>query len=146
MIHKFKLGGFNALLDVNSGGVHIIDDLTYDLLDNVEPPFEEKCPEDVVKKLSKMRTTERRICFSKVERHDLDMIKDVQEKILQLKKENDICILAHSYQAKEIVEIADITGDSYKLSVEAQKVSNKNILMCGVHFMAEAAKMLNPDT
>ena len=68
------------------------------------------------------------------------MIKDVQEKILQLKKENDICILAHSYQAKEIVEIADITGDSYKLSVEAQKVSNKNILMCGVHFMAEAAK------
>ena len=61
------------------------------------------------------------------------MIKDVQEKILQLKKENDICILAHSYQAKEIVEIADITGDSYKLSVEAQKVSNKNILMCGVH-------------
>ena len=73
------------------------------------------------------------------------MIKDVQEKILQLKKENDICILAHSYQAKEIVEIADITGDSYKLSVEAQKVSNKNILMCGVHFMAEAGKMLNPD-
>ena len=69
------------------------------------------------------------------------MIKDVQEKILQLKKENDICILAHSYQAKEIVEVADITGDSYKLSVEAQKVSNKNILMCGVHFMAEAAKM-----
>ena len=62
------------------------------------------------------------------------MIKDVQEKILQLKKENDICILAHSYQAKEIVEIADITGDSYKLSVEAQRVSNKNILMCGVHF------------
>ena len=51
MIHKFKLGGFNALLDVNSGGVHIIDDLTYDLLDNVEPPFEEKCPEDVVRKL-----------------------------------------------------------------------------------------------
>ena len=54
MIHKFKLGGFNALLDVNSGGEHIIDDLTYDLLDNVEPPFEEKCPEDVVRKLSKM--------------------------------------------------------------------------------------------
>ena len=65
------------------------------------------------------------------------MIKDVQEKILQLKKENDICILAHSYQAKEIVEVADITGDSYKLSVEAQKVSNKNILQWR-HFMAEA--------
>ena len=58
MIHKFKLGGFNALLDVNSGGVHIIDDLTYDLLDNVEPPFEEKCPEDVVRKLSKAYSAE----------------------------------------------------------------------------------------
>ena len=65
------------------------------------------------KSVGKRRNTERRICFSKVERHDLDMIKDVQEKILQLKKENDICILAHSYQAKEIVEIAVITGDSY---------------------------------
>ena len=74
-----------------------------------------------------------------------NMIKDVQEKILKLKKEKDICILAHSYQAKEIVEIADITGDSYKLSVEAAKVKNQNILMCGVHFMAETAKMLSPD-
>ena len=52
MIHKYKLGGFNIVLDVNSGGVHVVDDLTYDMLDNIEPPFEEKCPEDVVKKLS----------------------------------------------------------------------------------------------
>ena len=73
------------------------------------------------------------------------MIKDIQQKILDLKSEKDICILAHSYQAKEIVEIADITGDSYKLSVEAAKVQNKNILMCGVHFMAETAKMLSPE-
>ena len=73
------------------------------------------------------------------------MIKDIQEKILKLKEEKDICILAHSYQAKEIVEIADITGDSYKLSVEASKVKNRNILMCGVHFMAETAKMLSPE-
>ena len=73
------------------------------------------------------------------------MIKDIQQKILGLKAEKDICILAHSYQAKEIVEIADITGDSYKLSVEAAKVRNKNILMCGVHFMAETAKMLSPE-
>lgn len=73
------------------------------------------------------------------------MINDVQQKILKLKKEKDICILAHSYQAKEIVEISDITGDSYKLSVEAAKVSSKNILMCGVHFMAEVAKMLSPE-
>lgn len=52
MIHKFKLSGFNVLLDVNSGGVHIIDDLTYDMLDNVEPPFAETCPEKTIKKLS----------------------------------------------------------------------------------------------
>ncbi len=51
MIHKYKLNGLNIVLDVNSGGVHIVDELTYDLLDNVEPPFEEKCPEDVIKKL-----------------------------------------------------------------------------------------------
>ena len=73
------------------------------------------------------------------------MIRDIQRRITELKEEKDICILAHSYQAKEIVETADITGDSYKLSVEAAKVKNKNIIMCGVHFMAETAKMLSPD-
>ena len=72
------------------------------------------------------------------------MINDIQRKIIRLKEEKDICILAHSYQAKEIIEIADITGDSYKLSVEAAKVKSRNILMCGVHFMAETAKMLSP--
>lgn len=73
------------------------------------------------------------------------MIKDIQQKILRLKEEKDICILAHSYQAREIVEIADFTGDSYKLSVDASNVRSKNILFCGVHFMAETAKMLSPD-
>lgn len=73
------------------------------------------------------------------------MIKDIQQLIIELKREKDICILAHSYQAHEIVEIADFTGDSYKLSVDASKVKNKNILFCGVHFMAETAKMLSPD-
>lgn len=53
MIHKFKLNGFDIVLDVNSGGVHIVDELTYDLLDNVEPPFAESCPESVVEKLSR---------------------------------------------------------------------------------------------
>lgn len=53
MIHKYKLAGYNVLLDVNSGGVHIIDDLTYDILDSVEPPFAEECPAEVVAKLSR---------------------------------------------------------------------------------------------
>ncbi len=58
MIHKYKLNGFNIVLDVNSGGVHIVDELTYDLLDNIEPPFYEKCPEKVVEKLSKVYSAE----------------------------------------------------------------------------------------
>lgn len=58
MIHKYKLNGFNIVLDVNSGGVHIVDELTYDLLDNVEPPFDEKCPQKVVEKLSKVYSVE----------------------------------------------------------------------------------------
>ena len=66
----------------------------------------------------------------------------LQEKIMQLKKEKDVCVLAHSYQAHEILEVADYTGDSYKLSVDASKTENKNILMCGVRFMAETCKIL----
>ncbi|MBR5512813.1 MAG: thioether cross-link-forming SCIFF peptide maturase [Ruminococcus sp.] len=58
MIHKYKLNGFNIVLDVNSGGVHIVDELTYDLLDNIEPPFEDKCPQKVVDKLSKVYSVE----------------------------------------------------------------------------------------
>lgn len=58
MIHKYKLNGFNIVLDVNSGGVHIVDELTYDLLDNIEPPFEEKCPENVIEKLSRAYSPE----------------------------------------------------------------------------------------
>lgn len=69
----------------------------------------------------------------------------LQQKIIELKKEKDVCILAHSYQAREICEIADYTGDSYKLSVDATKADNKNILMCGVRFMAETCKILSPE-
>ncbi|MBQ9895438.1 MAG: thioether cross-link-forming SCIFF peptide maturase [Ruminococcus sp.] len=58
MIHKYKLNGFNIVLDVNSGGVHIVDELTYDLLDNIEPPFDDKCPANVVEKLSKAYSKE----------------------------------------------------------------------------------------
>lgn len=73
------------------------------------------------------------------------MIKDIQQEIINLKKENDICILAHCYQSPEILEVADFTGDSFALSVEASKVSNKTVIMCGVRFMAETVKILSPD-
>ncbi len=73
------------------------------------------------------------------------MIKDIQEEIIRLKKEKDICILAHSYQAHEILEIADFTGDSFQLSVMAEKAPQKTVLMCGVRFMAETVKILSPD-
>ena len=72
-------------------------------------------------------------------------ITELQKEILQIKEEKDVCILAHSYVAREIAEVADFVGDSFKLSVDAQKAPAKNLLMCGVHFMAETAKMLSPD-
>ncbi len=69
----------------------------------------------------------------------------IQEEILRLKKEKDICILAHSYVAREICEIADFVGDSYQLSVWASQVTAKTVLMCGVRFMAETVKILSPE-
>ena len=72
-------------------------------------------------------------------------IYEMQNEILRLKKENDVCILAHSYQGREITEIADIVGDSFALSEKARGVKQKTILMCGVRFMAETAKLLSPD-
>lgn len=72
-------------------------------------------------------------------------IRDIQDEIIRLKKEKDFCILAHSYMTREVCEIADFTGDSYALSVKAKGVSNKNILMCGVRFMAETVKILSPE-
>lgn len=71
--------------------------------------------------------------------------KELQERIIALKKETDTCILAHTYQAHEILEIADITGDSFQLSRLAAKTSSRRLLMCGVRFMAETAKLLAPD-
>lgn len=73
------------------------------------------------------------------------MIKDIQQEILRIKKEKSITILAHSYQAEEIQEIADYTGDSFRLSELAADDPNDTLIMCGVHFMAETCKLLSPD-
>ena len=73
------------------------------------------------------------------------MIRDIQDRILKLKKEHDVCILAHSYEAHEILEIADFVGDSFALSRRATTVSQSNVLMCGVRFMAETVKLLSPE-
>lgn len=75
----------------------------------------------------------------------INTVAEIQKEIARLKEEKDICILAHSYQGREIIEAADYTGDSYKLSVDASKVKNANVVFCGVHFMAETAKMLAPE-
>ena len=72
------------------------------------------------------------------------VLDDVSAEILDLKKKIGATILAHYYQEGEIQALADITGDSLKLAREATKVDTPVIVFCGVLFMAETAKMLNP--
>lgn len=71
--------------------------------------------------------------------------RQLQDEIIRLKKEKDICILAHAYQSQEILEVADYVGDSYGLSKLAKDAPQKTLLMCGVRFMAETAKILSPE-
>lgn len=69
----------------------------------------------------------------------------IKEQILALKKEKNAVILAHYYVNDEVQEIADYVGDSFYLSKLATEVSEQTILFCGVFFMGESAKILNPD-
>lgn len=69
----------------------------------------------------------------------------MRERIEQLKKEKNAVIMAHYYAPDEVQEIADYTGDSFYLAKEAKKSTADIIVFCGVSFMGESAKILNPD-
>ena len=69
---------------------------------------------------------------------------DLEEAILRLKRERNAILLAHYYQESEIQDLADVVGDSLQLARAAQQVDRDVIAFCGVHFMAETAKILNP--
>ena len=69
----------------------------------------------------------------------------IQEQIKRLKEEKDALILAHFYQTLDVQDVADVVGDSFEMAKQAKAATQSTIVLCGVHFMAESAKILSPD-
>ena len=69
----------------------------------------------------------------------------LMDEIRELARRRNGIILAHNYQVADVQDVADFTGDSLGLAIEAQKTDAELIIFCGVHFMAESAKIMNPE-
>src|SRR6266542_3015021 len=76
---------------------------------------------------------------------ETNMATTLKDEIKNLLLKRNAVLLAHNYMRDEVQEIADITGDSLALSIEAAKTAADVIVFCGVHFMAESASILSPD-
>jgi len=72
-------------------------------------------------------------------------LNELQQEIIRLKDATGTLVLAHYYQPLEIQDVADIVGDSYEMARRAKEAAEETIIVCGVHFMAESAKLLSPE-